>query len=193
MTRQPSRPTFRPAVEALEAREVPATLIELTGIAQQAAAAANTVVAVARHGSDLVITGTPQDDHVTVTPVGRGAIRLDIQSGAGPAASQVVPLTGLHRLIFVGGDGNDAFVNRTALDSVGYGGNGNDLLVGGAGNDQFDGGAGDDDLRGGAGNDTLWGGPGSNRLDGGTGVNIIDGVVTPAQPGQVRGRPPAAG
>ena len=189
-------------MEALEAREVPATLIELTGVAQQPPAVPGTAVSVTRHGSDLVIIGTAQDDSVTVSQVGRGALRLDIQTGNGPAASRAVPLAGIHRLIFVGSDGNDTFVNRTGFDSVAYGGNGNDMLVGGAGMDQFDGGAGDDDLRGGAGNDILWGGTGNNRLDGGAGVNILDGVVTPGQagsdasnpmlpgrPGNVRGLP----
>lgn len=196
---RPTRPTFRPAVESLEARDVPTTLIELTGIAQQPPAATGPVVTVTRRGPDLVIVGTPQDDSVTVSQVGRAALRLDIRTGNGPVTSQAVSLAGIHRLIFVGGDGNDTFVNRTAFNSLAYGGNGDDVLIGGAGKDQFDGGAGDDDLRGGAGNDILVGGTGNNKLDGGSGINVLNGVVTlaqlapdtttPGHPGNVRGLP----
>src|SRR5947209_3506206 len=81
MTR-PARPSFRPAVEALETREVPATLIEVLGI--HPGASGDHLPTLTRKGSDLVITGTAGDDSVTVSQVGRGLLRLDLQTGSGP-------------------------------------------------------------------------------------------------------------
>src|SRR5262245_50847988 len=66
MTRS-ARP-FRPAMEALETREVPATLVEVLNIA---ATTTNSTPVVERVGADLIITGTARDDSVTVSQVGR--------------------------------------------------------------------------------------------------------------------------
>src|SRR5437660_1334358 len=117
MTR-PARPTFRPAVEALEARDVPATLVELTGIAQRFNPpphdpAPTTELA----GRDLVITGTAGDDIVTVSRPNRGTIRVDVRTGTGPVASRVVSAAAIDRIVFHGGDGDDVFANRTAVAS----------------------------------------------------------------------------
>lgn len=173
MTRA-TRPSFRPAIESLEARDVPATLIEVLTI--NPGAAGEFTPTVRRIGTDLVITGTAKDDSVTASLTGRGLIRLDFQNADGSSASRLLTGGKINRLVFVGGEGNDTFVNQTRLASVADGGNGDDVLVGGSGIDQFDGGDGNDVLIGNAGNDILWGGPGDDKLDGGTGTNILDGV-----------------
>lgn len=183
MTRS-ARPSFRPAVEALETREVPATLIEVLGI--NPGGSDDHIPTVTRKGSDLVIIGTAKDDSVTVSQVGRSLLRLDLQTAGGPVTTRLISIGGINRLVFHGGDGSDTFVNKTWLNSVGYGGNGDDVLVGGSGMDQFDGGDGNDILSGGDGNDILSGGPGRDRLDGGAGVNVIiaddsDAVMPPVK------------
>lgn len=66
------------------------------------------------------------------------------------------------RIVFLGGEGNDTFVNLTQVRSVIDGGEGNNLLVGGAANDVILAGAGNDTLIGNRGNDELYG---DARLD----------------------------
>src|SRR5262249_55060579 len=92
--------------------------------------------------------------------------------------------TAVREIVFLGEDGNDVFVNQTAIGSRAYGGNGDDVLRGGSGNDFLDGGAGndklygnagDDELHGGLGNDDLYGGAGNDKLYGGLGNDGLFG------------------
>jgi Ca2+-binding RTX toxin-like protein len=82
---------------------------------------------------------------------------------------------GVKHLEFIGGAGNDTFVNN-ALDLAvtAYGNAGNDWLVGGSKNDFLYGGAGNDWLSGRGGNDTLYGGAGDDWLLGGDGSDFLD-------------------
>ena len=84
-----------------------------------------------------------------------------------------------------GGDGNDVIDASGSKKTVGnvtvgvntvqYGGNGDDNLTGGIGNDTLLGGAGNDTLTGGDGNDGLNGGAGNDKLDGGNGSDTLVG------------------
>ncbi len=73
------------------------------------------------------------------------------------------------RILFLGGDGDDRFINRTGIDSEAHGGAGDDILVGGGGDDLLFGDGGRDRIRGRRGNDSLRGGAGRDRLEGGEG------------------------
>jgi len=87
--------------------------------------------------------------------------------------------TAVREIVFQGGDGNDSFVNLTAINSKAYGGNGDDVLHGGTGNDLLYGGEGNDKLYGGDGNDALYGGTGNDELYGGAGADrflVMDGT-----------------
>jgi Ca2+-binding RTX toxin-like protein len=99
----------------------------------------------------------------------------------------------VNQIVFIGGAGDDIFVNQTDIATVALGGTGNDILVagsaasylfgeggndilvGGAGNDVLLGGAGNDFLLGGAGNDILVGEAGNDTLGGGDGNDILFG------------------
>ncbi len=77
---------------------------------------------------------------------------------------------------FVGGTGNDRFVNYiTNLPVRGFGNGGNDYLEGYNGADHLDGGTGNDELVGYGGNDTLVGGSGDDVLRGDAGNDVLRG------------------
>jgi Ca2+-binding RTX toxin-like protein len=76
---------------------------------------------------------------------------------------------------FTGGNGDDRFLNQTAIPSIAYGDGGNDHLQGGSVADQLYGGAGDDMLVGGEGNDRLYGQSGGDRLHGNEGHDALFG------------------
>jgi Ca2+-binding RTX toxin-like protein len=102
-------------------------------------------------------------------------------------------LKNVAQIQFEGRDGNDRFVNMTAIRSVARGGNGDDVLYGGwagdflfgdegsdqlfgrEGDDELDGGNGDDSLDGGDGDDQLAGQGGRDLLYGGDGADIMSG------------------
>jgi Ca2+-binding RTX toxin-like protein len=102
----------------------------------------------------------------------------DVVDLCGPTASAVY----IQSMVW-GGDGND-WVRGGALRSQLMGGNGDDTLIGGGGNDSIWGEAGSDamwgeggadDLMGGAGNDELIGGGGNDRLWGEAGSDWLWG------------------
>ena len=80
-------------------------------------------------------------------------------------------------------DGNDSFINSTALPSVIdggeahvlTGGGGNDIIVGGNGQDTIYGNQGNDTLIGSAGSDTMSGGGGNDLVKGESGIDLING------------------
>jgi Ca2+-binding RTX toxin-like protein len=153
-----ARPAFRPAVEALEVRAVPATLIEVVNMTPPVLPTLELI------GTELVVTGTRGNDSVVVSELDAGTIRVEVRTGAGPAETYNLPRAAVSRVTFHGGDGDDQFRNTTRINVRAYGGAGNDVLVGGAGNDILGGGAGNDVLVGGAGADTLNGGAGADTI-----------------------------
>ncbi len=76
---------------------------------------------------------------------------------------------------FVGYGGNDTFLNDTSLDTLAYGGSGNDRLTGGTGEDTLYGDGGRDNLNGRGGNDSIWAGSGDDYLYGGDGDDLLHG------------------
>jgi Ca2+-binding RTX toxin-like protein len=106
--------------------------------------------------STLRITGSTGDDTVTVLDTGTA---VDT------------------RLVFSGGDGNDAFDATLAVGAVNLTGNGgNDVLKGGSADDTLNGGTGADELVGGPGNDLVQGNGGTgDTLDGGDGDDTLNG------------------
>ena len=78
------------------------------------------------------------------------------------------------RTIAYGGEGNDVFRGGSSIDRF-YGDAGNDILEGRGGDDTLEGRGGDDVLRGGTNNDTLFGGDGRDQLYGEDGEDWISG------------------
>lgn len=76
------------------------------------------------------------------------------------------------------GGGDDSFANLTDVDTILYGGAGNDTLIGGGGNDLLKGGGGNDFLFGGGGSNDLTGDPGQDTVLGGQGNDVlrVDGL-----------------
>jgi Ca2+-binding RTX toxin-like protein len=143
---------YRPQLEALEDRELLAASVFLrSGI--------------------LTIRGTNGADTVLVTPSG-SSVRVRVANGA--VIDRVFAASQVNRISFRGFRGDDVFINNTAIPSVAFGDQGNDLLQGGAGIDNLFGGSGNDQLIGDVG-DLLNGGTGRNR--------IIRGNTLPVFPG----------
>ncbi|MBO0700213.1 MAG: hypothetical protein J2P46_17570 [Zavarzinella sp.] len=149
---------LRLSVEALEGREVPSTAT--------------------LYGSSLVIDGTDRGDSITVRQDG-SRITVDgtpIRDGWHTVsyldASRV-------RQVVIHANGGDDTVNLTTLnvDSMVWGGTGNDRVYGGYGSDTVYGDQGNDTIIGGAGNDWLVGGDGNDVIWGGWGDDWITGDI----------------
>jgi Ca2+-binding RTX toxin-like protein len=86
-------------------------------------------------------------------------------------------LSGVKFIRFDAGKGNDTVIatSQVRLDMIGYGGAGNDSILGGAGNNEVMGDAGSDLLAGRSGNDSITGGDGSDRIYGYSGADSLDG------------------
>ena len=167
------------AVERLEAREVPAADITLSGGTVILTGAGNGVegnVWIGDRG-----TATPYDDVVVAnlwywTTNTTVPVRVHLQRVYDMwTFTTVGPLQAVTRVNFYGTSGDDLFYNYTGFTSNLYGYAGNDRLYGGWGNDTIDGGTGNDHLYGGDGNDSLDGWTGDDRLYGGSGSDILLG------------------
>ena len=171
-TGKPGRPAL--TVQALEAREVPATA--------------------SLYGSSLVIDGTSRGDYISVKQDGDW-VRIEgtsIRSGwryvssvdarqlgqvvvRGQAGDDTINVSTLKvRTMIWGGTGNDRVYGGNGSDTV-YGDQGNDQLLGGSGDDWLVGGEGADQIWGGAGNDWITGDPGDDRLYGDAGDDSLSG------------------
>lgn len=118
---------------------------------------------------ELQIIGTEANDRVVVQYSG-DSVRVTANGEKLAFAKDEV-----NSLYFEGGAGDDFFVNKTSLDSLGYGNRGDDRLVGGKGSDRFYGGPDDDRLFGSDGDDNLHGDYGDDRLYGGNGNDSLHG------------------
>jgi Ca2+-binding RTX toxin-like protein len=155
--RRPARPRVRPAVEALERREVPAGDIF-------------------RVGDTVHIEGGNFDDVAVVSDLQGGVIRVSLDLGdTGPGVDMVRNYGGVREIYFHGNYGADRFENNTAINSKAFGGYGNDTLLGGGGVDQFFGELGNDTLYGRDGSDHLDGGANNDTLFGGAGIDTLYG------------------
>lgn len=137
----------------------------------------------------LLIEGTPDDDHIVVSPLGNtGGLVVQVWNGTefapvftygGPNAdgsdADSDPDGMICRIVVLAGGGND---NVQIAGSVGYqawlyGQEGHDRLKGGAGLNVLVGGDGHDLLLGGSGANLLIGGRGGDRLNGNGGDDIL--------------------
>lgn len=128
---------FRPQVEALDDRTVPAVVVQ-------------------RPNGFIDIYGTRFNDYVSVYDDPYGATVVDTRF-----ATYVFPTWSVTGIRFWGYAGNDIFYNRTGFACWGYGGLGDDYFYGGNGVDYFYGGVGRDRLYGYGGYDYLYGGSAS--------------------------------
>ena len=120
----------------------------------------------------LTVTGSNAND----------TIRLDQYSGGVLVNinGQILMRTlssSVKKIVVDAGDGDDsvAISNTFNIETLIYGGAGNDYLSGGSGKDVIYGGAGNDRIYGNAGNDQLFGNDGDDILDGGLGADSHSG------------------
>jgi len=148
----------RLSVETLEAREVPAIVLDPTGT--------------------LTIAGSAYSDTVTVNESGDQIVaKLTYRrSGRTITEQQSFLATSVNSYLFLGNAGSDKFYNNTGVAGTADGGSGNDyleagssgdILKGGLGADTLVGFTGDDQLLGGSSRDYLFGLPGDDSVDGG--------------------------
>lgn len=182
------RPGFRPEIENLEQREVPANFaissLDNLAVLNVAPPALTPSTAVTLSNSVLKIQGTQTADFVSLS---RGANnQIFVQTGQGLGLHlNVYDVTKVSKVVFYGRYGDDTlFVDAIGLKVpvYAYGGEGSDLLQGGGGNDflygegghdTLSGAAGNDMLSGASGNDKLFGGDGNDRLFGGAGYDEL--------------------
>lgn len=81
-----------------------------------------------------------------------------------------------NQIVYSGLAGDDFFRNDTLINSVAFGMDGNDTLIGGSGSDLLVGGNGNDLLLGRAGNDILDGGAGFDVASGGLGFDLFHSI-----------------
>jgi len=105
--------------------------------------------------NDALVDGGTGTDYLQIEySVAGAALAIDLSDPSAEIVFQGTRITGIERLKFNAGSGNDTLT----------GGIGDDLLIGNGGNDVLNGGAGNDSLAGGEGDDQLNGGPGDDFL-----------------------------
>jgi Ca2+-binding RTX toxin-like protein len=160
-------------------------------LAASATAAAPTrtprTVAAAESSVNVVLAGSPGDDHITIELSADGtayeiasATPLEVGGTVCTHPEKRLEALTCEAAAIAGfeintGAGNDTVtLGRTVpVPATIRGGEGDDVLTGGAGNDKLIGGAGNDELNGRGGNDMLIGGPGEDKLNGGSGSNTL--------------------
>jgi uncharacterized protein (TIGR03118 family) len=140
-------------------------------------AGTNPVSATLTLGGDLIITGSRNDDHVSVRLAEDGQ-QVVVRSDGQVIGTFALGAVGTIR--FNGFAGDDVIVvdHRIDVTTILDGGAGNDVLIGGGGNNILIGGPGDDVLVGGPGRDVLIGGDGRDVLIGKQGDDILIGGST---------------
>lgn len=155
------RASFRPALERLETREVPATQLSSTAVTVNLTAGVLTVVG-SRYGDQMNVTQSGTYIGVqTVTAATGGRV------GRWFATSQV------RQIVVLGQQGDDAIAVVSTRPAIVFGGQGNDWISVTGSNDAVYGGSGNDRLYGGTGSDWIYGGTGSDTLNGGAGRNAV--------------------
>jgi len=147
--------SFRPRLEHLEDREVPAVTAVL-------------------NGGILLLQGTNQSDFVRISV--NNNLLLVTQAGSSPL--RLFNRANVSQIIFIGAGGNDVFVNDSLIPAVAFGGLGNDLLVSLASPSQMLGGRGNDLIVGGQGGQMLGGGGGNDIIQT-TGLNPFTVFTNP--------------
>jgi Ca2+-binding RTX toxin-like protein len=126
---------------------------------------------------DSTFAGTDGDDTI-VAPSGDPA-GVTARNGEifGNGGNDDITLSETYLFIALAGDGDDTIRAGGTQAGWGFGGFGNDLLLGAEGDDTLQGNEGDDTLRGDAGNDNLLGGSGFDLMDGGDGNDTLYGAA----------------
>ncbi|KAA5539936.1 DUF839 domain-containing protein [Roseiconus nitratireducens] len=114
----------------------------------------------------LEVFGTADDDEITVKDRKGGEIELIIASDDGDELAEMYSGVSLIVIHGEGGDDQIKVDQKVKIDTMLFGGAGNDQLHGGGGKNLLDGGADDDMLKGGRLSDILIGGTGRDKLDG---------------------------
>lgn len=181
---QSNRP--RLGLHHLEAREVPATLLNLSGTLVVDGTAGNDILEIARSGSTVRVLQAGSPDRMereVITSLGVGRFPVSSYSVSDVRGVIVNGLGGNDwidvgqspvRATVAAGDGHDT-VHGSAFNDFITGGNGNDRIAAHGGDDYLYGNDGDDVLEGGDGNDNLQGWNGNDRLFGQSGVDTLDG------------------
>ncbi|PSB13650.1 calcium-binding protein [filamentous cyanobacterium CCP2] len=148
-------------------------------------------------GNDVVeVNGSNRDDQFVLKQKKRQAIfertnfgkftikaknvgEFEINGGEGNDSLEIGNLsrTKINQVTFNGGEGNDILnAQKTSVNILALGENGDDTLAGGAGDDTIIGGRGSDVMIGNDGNDRLiWNnGDGSDQIDGGNGFDTVE-------------------
>jgi uncharacterized protein YkwD len=146
---------FRPILERLEVREVPA------GITTDLRTGVLTVIGTGGHDQINVSQSATQ---VTV----RGSSN---QGGVITNVTRSYALSNVNLIVVTAEGGNDTIIVDGNRQTRLFGGWGDDTIYGANINDSIWGGDGNDRLFGRSGNDTLIGGAGTDTLNGGTGTN----------------------
>lgn len=191
MRATPSANSFRPAVQRLEAREVPASSSVGRGLYDgqtlyiEGTAWSDWVGVYQDRGQNL--TSVTDDKIWVISNINNGDYKYEsfsLNSGYSQFSDGRLPI---NRVIFHGYGLNDTFNNFTSfswqanwgptldLPTFAYGGEGNDTLMGANAQDALYGEGGDDKLYGNDGVDTLIGGNGWDELHGGNGGDWLDG------------------
>ncbi len=121
----------------------------------------------------LIVVGTTADDKIQFTPVGNQSRRVTVKLGSTNLGSFTVGGGGRIVVAAMGGDDDIQVAGGIRVDTVLYGGPGDDRIKGGGGLNIEVGCEGEDTLTGGNGGDLLVGGAGADRLIGGNGADII--------------------
>jgi hypothetical protein len=153
------------------------------------------LLSAAMSGTQLIVTGTADADHVLIHVDSADATNLLVNVNGEETSFPTNGITGI--AVVLGSGADHAIVDEHGqtihLPVTMFGGGGSDLLIGGSGDDQLFGGAGRDRLigmdgndlisgggsrdkmAGGDGSDTLLGGSGDDAIDAGTGEDLVSG------------------
>ncbi|MDB5171566.1 MAG: hem peroxidase [Phycisphaerales bacterium] len=128
-------------------------------------------------GGTVIVVGTNQADHVTVSRDAATPAKLVVDLNGVSQSFDAATVTGFNINLRAGNDTLtfDETNGAIAIPATVFGGGGNDSIVTGSGNDVIYGGAGNDSVSAGAGDDSLFGGEGKDSLDGGSGDDVLDG------------------
>jgi Ca2+-binding RTX toxin-like protein len=177
----------------------------LTGLLLAALAAASLLVAAASAAAahahprrapaaaeasvNVVLAGSPGDDHITIELSADGtayeiasATPLEVGGTVCTHPEKRLEALSCEATAIAGfeintGAGSDVVTlgKSVPVPATIRGGEGDDILTGGAGADKLIGGPGDDELNGRGGNDLLLGGAGNDTLIGGAGTDVLNG------------------
>ncbi len=117
----------------------------------------------------LIVGGGDGNDTILVRPGTTSAYLDVVVNGVDQGQFLITSGAGtIGRVLVYGNDGNDTITVSTAVkvDTVLYGGAGDDTITGGGGNNFLDGGDGNDVLKGGTGRNVMVGGLGRDTLNG---------------------------